>query len=65
MNEDTNAENPELNLTHDSDLTMLPFDQVPGPLIHVAYEQRAQRARAAKHRKDSDENPPQGPKPDV
>jgi hypothetical protein len=64
MQNKENEENSDHTLTHDSDLTKLPFDQVPGPLMHVTYKQRAQRAHVAKHGKDSDENPPLGPKPD-
>jgi hypothetical protein len=60
--------NVDFQFTHDSDLTKLPSDQVPGPLIHVAFRQRSRQTKAAraraKHRKGPDENPPLGPKPD-
>jgi hypothetical protein len=58
------AKNPELNLTHDSDLTRLSFDQVPEELVHVAYKQRSLKRRAAEHRKAAAGKWPQGPIPE-
>ncbi len=50
MNNDLYAENPERNLTHDSDLTKLSIDEIPGPLMCEALHQKQRKPKEMRER---------------